>query len=123
MRSTFLTISPFVISCHLLRLDDPRTIWVIWWLRAYSTIASAGSSAASVVPLGAEIAGESAKGVDRRRGWTAETTASPVTWTTCSSVLRRAARRAARRQRASVPGAPVTQTRIRSVVSQMSVTS
>ncbi len=42
-----LTISPRVISCHLLRLDDPRTIWVIWCFLAYSTIASAGSSAAS----------------------------------------------------------------------------
>ena len=117
-RSTRCTTDALLVTCsHLERREAPSTIWVIWLSLANCTSAGAGSSATISCQLAprssARCLTAASASLDAGRELS-----SPTTWTTCRSACTRTAIRAARRSTASVPGAALTATMMRSAVSQ-----
>ena len=115
-RSTRRTTEPLVSSSQRLRRLEPRTIWVIWCSRAKIDERSGRVVAGHLVPVRRRRRRRAAQ---RRRGLGGprRPLVAPPRARRAGRALVRAAIRAARRSTASVPGAPVTATMMRSVVS------
>ena len=104
------------MDCQRVRREVPTTICVICWSTAAAKMVLATSSPSSVCHLPPTAFTNSSSSAVL----TCDASSPEITCTAIRSALMRAAMRAARRITDAFPGAPVTATMIRSVVSHSS---